>query len=109
MTKAPYSWVKRASQADKREMEDCVASLNELAHESYDTSGFTLAYKLERCGDCWGVSAYVARIHPDAKGQVQIGQKFGGSGSFVRCASCGHIRDLWDGQIEFCTDCGKDW
>ena len=91
-----------------REMEDCVASLNELAHEDYDISGFMLSYKLERGGDSWGVVAYVAKIHPEAMGQVRIGQRFD-AGSFVRCANCGHIRDLWDGQIEFCTDCGKDW
>ena len=108
MAKAPYSWVKRATSYQMREMEDCVASLNELAHEDYDTIGFTLSYKLERSSDSWGVVAYVASIHPDAKGQVKIGQRFG-AGSFARCGNCGHIRDLWDGQIEFCLDCGKDW
>lgn len=29
--------------------------------------------------------------------------------SLVRCSFCGEIRELFEGQIEFCYHCGKDW
>jgi hypothetical protein len=106
--KSPYTWVKRATAAERREMEDCVAALNETAHEQYDVLGYTCSYKLERGGDAWGVTAYVAKVHPEVRGDVSVGERNGG-GTFARCATCGHVRDLWDGQIEFCTECWTDW
>jgi len=93
----PYSYVKRASQRDKQEMQAIIDSLNELAPESEEVTGVLMVYSLEKTRD-----SYIVECHSN-------NGLFSDSGSFVRCGKCGAIRELFDGQIEFCTECWIDW
>ena len=95
--KTPYTYVKRASKADKKEMQDIVDSLNELAPESEEITGIVMQYSLKKIKD-----SYIVECH-STDGQLSD------SGCFVRCSNCGAIRELFDGQIEFCTECWQDW
>lgn len=106
--KYPYTWIKRATPREKDLMRQVVEGLNELAYEDYETLGFVLEYRLERCGDAWGAALYIARVHPDIADQYQVGQRFDGY-SLVRCSTCGGVRELADGQGEFCLACDADW
>ena len=91
-----YSYVRRASQKDKEEMQKCVNCLNELKHETEEITGITFEASLVNTGD-----GYIAAINYSDGGYD--------SGSFVRCSKCGAIRELFDGQIEFCLECWDDW
>ena len=85
----PYTYVRRASNTDKVAMQEVVDSFNELAEANEN-------YRLGKAHDC-----YVLVWAVD-------GEDVGG-GSMVRCSKCGAIRELFEGQIEFCADCGADW
>jgi len=108
MATQPYTWVKRATSKEKDLMHQVVEGMNELAYEDYDTFGYIPEYHLERCIDAWVVNSYVAKVHSEVAGDYTIGQ-FLYSYSLVRCSTCGSIRELTDGQIEFCTSCGTNW
>lgn len=36
-------------------------------------------------------------------------EKWEDRAAVVKCSFCGEVRELFDGQIEFCYHCGKDW
>lgn len=104
----PYSFIRRASQYEKTEMLETVASLNELAYEDWQTHGYILEHRLERCGDAWGVASYIIKIHPEVADDYEVDQLLY-TMSLVRCSACGAVRELADGQGEFCLECGDDW
>ena len=110
--KQPYTWLKRASYADHLEMRATRDSYNELAHENADIHGYTPEYRVERCGDMWGLVHYVRMPILDHKGdwfpEYWPGRRLD-SASFVRCATCGAVRELFEGQGEFCPECWTDW
>ena len=94
----PYTWIKRATANQKREMDACVEALNEHAYdpESDPPECATWRYERRRTADAW----IVVLLQDD---------KVIDSGSFVQCSKCGGVRDLWEGQIEFCLDCWAEW
>lgn len=86
--KMSYGWVKNASKQEHEEMGRIIERLNE--------EPFDFEYKKERASDCWVIGVYYKGRRVEA-------------GSFVRCGTCRRVRELFDGQIEFCTDCGVNW
>lgn len=103
-----YTWVKRASEQDKQEMREVVDSYNELAYENADVHQYVPYYRLERGGDEWVMVCYVDYAVEGFEDLYTHGERRYAIG-FVRCGFCGHIRELADGQIEFCTTCDADW
>jgi len=93
-----YTWVKRASAEQMQEMVDEVAGDNEIHQKENadDPNWGDWVYKLERTSDSWIEAVYSGGKRIDA-------------GSFVRCSECGHVRALYEGQIEFCTTCWAEW
>lgn len=110
--KQPYTWLKRASRADHLEMRATAESWNELAHENADIHGYIPSYRVERTGDQWSMVTYVRMPILDLMGnwfpEYWPGRRLDAA-SFVRCSTCGHIRELFDGQGEFCPECWTDW
>jgi hypothetical protein len=102
-----YTWVKRASATEKIQMQEVVDSFNELANEHTDMP-FISFYRLERCGDSWGMVEYVDVPSVEWSDYYNHGQRME-TISFVRCDNCGGVRELMDGQIEFCYYCDADW
>lgn len=98
------NWIKRASRAEKEEMQAIVDAENELAHEHEDCQ-YIPFYRLERGGDAWAIVQYVDKSHPDFADVYTHGQRID-AGSFVRCSECGDVRDFWEGQFENCYECG---
>ena len=96
--KAPYSWIKRATEHQKAEMDACIEALNECAYnpEMDPPEQATWRYERRRTSDAW-----IVVLLQD--------EKIIDRASFVRCTKCGGVRDLWEGQIEFCLDCWTDW
>lgn len=97
-------WIKSASGNEKDGMQTIVDAENELAHEHTDQQ-YIPFYRLERCGDCWGIVMYVDKPHPLFADIYTHGERIE-AGSFVRCSECGDVRDFWDGQFESCYECG---
>ncbi len=93
-----YSYIQRASVKDKNAFEEIVASLNELAPKESETIGVSIVYSLERCTSGF----YTIRIDYDDKSESE-------RGSLVRCGFCNDIRELFDGQVEFCLNCDREW
>ena len=92
-----YTYVKRLSRQGMVEAQEIVNSLNELAPESAETTGILGTYSLDRTqSGYWIVTVVFSDGGED-------------TGSIVRCQKCGGLRDLWDGQFEFCLDCNEDW
>ena len=87
----PYTTVSRASAKEKEAMRDLVVGLNHIAERDGDTS----RYRIEK-----GTTQYVIVVQTEESTE---------RGSLVRCASCGHIRELFEGQIEFCPECEASW
>jgi len=85
---AYYTYVKRASAADKQVMMEIAESHNELA----EYAQLAERYSVER-------NTLIVRYEDGSKDST----------GFVRCSKCGAIRDLWEGQIEFCDSCGVNW
>ena len=81
------SLVHRASKENKAEMLDVIASLNELAEEDE-------RFSLELTS-----RTYVVVVKSENSEY---------RGSMMRCDTCGHIRELFEGQIAFCDSCGVD-
>jgi len=102
MAKYAYTWVKRASWDDYADMLAEVAAENEIVAKEHsdDPHTFDWVYKVGRAGAGHG-AAYTIEIW-------QKGERID-AGTFVRCGKCGGIRGLFEGQIEFCTDCMVDW
>ena len=91
---AGWVTVKRASKAEHAEMDEVIETLNEPEALGGTNEG-DVRYTLE-----WhGMYVVVATWADGSEDR----------GSMVRCTACGHIRELFEGQIEFCTDCGADW
>jgi len=93
---ATFSWVKRASAHQKREMQEIVDAWNECAHEDIPDLGFAPEYTMEGPHGCYQFVVWY---------QGRIAER----GAFVRCGDCGAIRELLSGQVECCDECGADW
>ncbi len=99
----PYTWVGRASLAERIEMYEWIAADNELEMKEWkenDPFGMYTVYELE-FHKGWQVVAHF--IDPET------GYQGCERGGFARCNKCGHIYEIFEGQIEDCTDCGNSW
>ena len=85
-----FTWVKRATAAEKAGMRGIVAAHNEISQKEHAGNEI---YVLERAGDAWGI------------GVTYLDSGMTDGGSFVRCTACGDIDDLWDGQEYGCWEC----
>lgn len=88
---ANYSFVKKANLKTKQAMQDMIATLNET-----EDSGEHYALEFNKGG-------YVVVL--TYKGF----ETWTDRAAVVRCRFCGGLRELFDGQIEFCTQCWRDW
>lgn len=88
-----YSFVKRANFSTKQKMTELIASLND------NESAGVEKYSLESCH--YGYNVVLS--YDDGA------EKWTDKAAVVRCSFCGEVRELFDGQIEFCYHCGKDW
>ena len=89
-----YTWVVRANARQKQEMQDVVDAWNECAHEDIPDIGFAPEYTLEHH------RGYQFVVHYEG----QVAER----GAFVRC-ECGAIRELLEGQVLCCDECGENW
>lgn len=103
-----YTWVKRATAKAKADMQEIVDSYNELAHEDAEVHQYVPYYRLERTSDSWVMVAYVDYAVEGFEDEYKHGDRRYAIG-FVRCGYCGAIRELADGQGEFCIECDADW
>ena len=90
-----YTWVIRANARQKREMQEIVDAWNECAHEDIPDLGFAPEYALE----------YYRGYQFVVRHEGQVAER----GSFVRCGKCGTIRELLEGQVRCCDECGDRW
>lgn len=87
-----YSFVKKANFKTLQEIKKLVEGMNpdKVPGKTYwsekTKSGYVLVYHFED-----GINSFTDRA------------------AIVRCNHCGAIRELFDGQIEFCDTCDKDW
>jgi hypothetical protein len=87
-----YSYVIRANYKVKDKMRQMIDWLNDGADES-DT------YSLVK-----NKRGYAVKLeHDDGV------NSFTDYASVVKCNNCGGLRELFDGQIEFCYHCDEDW
>lgn len=84
-----WRWIRKATSQDKAEMQEVADTLNEL--EAKEGEGRTYEVRRSKMYYLHCIEA------PDM------------SYSLVKCTTCGGIRELDQGQIEFCTTCGADW
>ena len=86
-----YSTIARASAAEKAAMNDLAAGLNHIA----EIDGSRDRYQIEKAS-----RQYVIIVQSGTATE---------RGSVVRCATCGSVRELFEGQIEFCDNCEASW
>jgi len=98
--KSGYSWVKRASRKERIEMLEIVRETRRglYTHGWDPTEDSFLSARKVRTSDSWVLEIY----------DLRDGKRWD-CASFVRCNKCGAIRELFDGQIEFCSTCDDDW
>ena len=97
-----YKWVKRANWEQYADMLTVVAVENEIQQLEHSDDPYTANwhYKISRAG-AGHDRAYTI--------QLWDGDKLIEVGGFARCDKCGAIRELWEGQGEYCLECWQDW
>ena len=86
-----YGYVKHASAATKQAMQEVADSYTEVEQVEGEGRRFSVAF-ISECG-------YYLKREDCAEMDAPM----------VRCSACGAVRELYEGQIEFCTECGADW